>query len=48
MDVHAVPRVHVGPPVSDLALHVDVCLQVMDQHLGAQWQGAMGRGEFVP
>ena len=42
MDVHAVPRVHIGPAVGDLDHHLGVCLQVMDQHLGAQWQRAMG------
>jgi len=48
MDVYAVPRAHVGPAVGDLALHLGVCLQVLDQHLGAQWQDASGRGACVP
>jgi hypothetical protein len=42
MDVHAVPRVHIGPAVGDLDLDLGVCLQEVDQHLGAQCQRAMG------
>ena len=48
MDLQVVPQVHVGHAVGDLNLHLRVCLQVVDQHLGAPWQGAIGYGEFVP
>lgn len=48
MDLQVVPQVHGGPAVGDLNLHLRVRLQVVDQHLGAPWQGAIGYGAFVP
>jgi hypothetical protein len=34
MDAHAVPRGHVGPVLDDLAFHMGVGLQVVDQPRG--------------
>jgi hypothetical protein len=41
-------QVHEGTAVGHRDLHLSVCLQVVDQHLGAPWPRAIGHREFVP